>query len=114
MSVIAIITTLPSREQALQLARSLVERRLVACAQLDAIESVYLWQGELQQEPEVRLTLKAPESHYAGIEAAILEKHPYALPAIHCQRLTRVHRPYEDWIRELTEAPGAGEQHPPC
>lgn len=109
MSLIAIITTLPTREQALQLARTLVEQRLVACAQLSAIESLYLWNGQLQQEPEVRLTLKAPESHYAAIEAAILEQHPYDLPAIHAQRLNRVHEPYGTWISNLGGQP-AGNQ----
>ena len=105
MTLIAIVTTLPTREQALQLARTLVEQRLVACAQLSAIESLYLWNGQLQQEPEVRLTLKAPESHYAAIEAAILKQHPYDLPAIHAQRLDRVHEPYGAWIRNLGGQP---------
>lgn len=105
MSLIAVITTLPTREQALQLARTLVEQRLVACAQLSAIESLYLWNGQLQQEPEVRLTLKAPESHYAAIEAAILNQHPYDLPAIHAQRLDRVHEPYGAWITNLDRDP---------
>jgi len=102
MSLIAVITTLPSRELALDLARSLVERRLVACAQMREIESIYLWEGRLQQEPEVRLTLKAPEKHYEAIEAAILEQHPYELPAIHAIRLERVHAAYGDWIAALS------------
>jgi periplasmic divalent cation tolerance protein len=107
MSLITVVTTLPTRERALKLARTLVEQRLVACAQLSAIESLYIWDGQLQQDPEVRLTLKAPESHYDAIEAAILEQHPYDLPAIHAQRLDRVHQPYDDWIRGLERQKGA-------
>lgn len=105
MSLIAVVTTLPTREQALKLARSLVERRLVACAQLSAIESLYLWNGQLQQEPEVRLILKAVESHYEAIETAILEQHPYDLPAIHAHRLDRLHAPYGDWIQAMSIDP---------
>lgn len=111
MAVIVVITTLPTREQALQLARALVEARLVACAQLSEIESLYLWNGQLQQEPEVRLTLKAPEAHREAIRAAILERHPYDLPAIHTLRLDWVHPPYADWITALENArttPGGG------
>jgi periplasmic divalent cation tolerance protein len=110
MSLIAIVTTLPSREQALALARALVEQQLVACAQLTEIESVYLWDGQLEQSPEIRLTLKAPESHYAAIEAAILERHPYELPAIHAQRLDRVHGSYGEWIMALPDPPAAATQ----
>lgn len=110
MSLIAVVTTLPTREQALALGRTLVEQRLVACAQLSAIESLYLWNGMLQQEPEVRLLLKAPEHHYAAIEAAILEQHPYDLPAIHAQRLDRVHGPYGEWITALGQHRPAADE----
>ena len=114
MSLIAVVTTLPTREQALALARTLVEERLVACAQLSAIDSLYLWDGQLQQEPEVRLTLKAPESHYPAIEAIILEQHPYDLPAIHALRLDRVHAPYAEWISALENHQSAGRNEPRC
>lgn len=101
MSLIAVFTTLPTREQAADLARTLVEQRLVACAQLEAIDSLYIWEGNVQQDVEVRLTLKAPESHYDAIEAAILQLHPYDLPAIHAIRLDRVHGAYGAWILDL-------------
>ena len=114
MSLLAIVTTLPSREQALALARTLVEQRLVACAQLSAIESLYLWDGQLQQEPEVRLTLKAPESQYPAIEAMILERHPYDLPAIHALRLDKVHAPYAEWIGALGNQQSAAQNEPRC
>ena len=113
MSLIAVITTLPSREQARTLAKQLVERRLVACAQLERIESVYLWEGALQEEEEIRLTLKAPEAHYEQIEAVIQEHHPYDLPAIHAIRLDRIQTGYAEWIASLysgeatTEDPGS-------
>jgi periplasmic divalent cation tolerance protein len=107
MSLIAVFTTLPTRDEALSLAGSLVERGLVACAQIDTIESLYLWQGELRQEQEWRLTLKAPQAHYEAIEAAILALHPYDLPAIHALQLDRVHAPYGDWIDAVGLATGS-------
>lgn len=109
MSLIAVFTTLPTREQALELARSLVEQNLVACAQISAIESVYRWQGNVLQEPEYRLMLKACASRHAAIEAAILARHPYELPAIHAQTLERVHEPYGTWIRTESDS-GASRQ----
>ena len=41
MKPIAVVTTVASRADAERLARLLVERRLAACAQITAIESVY-------------------------------------------------------------------------
>ena len=108
MNLIAIVTTLPSREQALVMARALVERRLVACAQISEIESVYRWQGEVQQEAEVRLLLKTREALHDQVEALILAMHSYELPAIHAIRLDRVHGPYGEWIHAATTADGDG------
>lgn len=98
MTLLAVFTTLPSREQARRLATLLVERQLVACAQISEIESVYRWDGAVQQEREFRLMLKAPEARYEAIKATILAEHSYALPAIHALRLDSVHEPYGAWI----------------
>ena len=82
MALIAVITTLPNREMARSLAAELVERRLVACAQLSEIESIYRWQGELQHEPEIRLLLKTSDALYSAVEQLIVERHSYETPAI--------------------------------
>lgn len=53
--MLLIQTTPPTRDEALRIASGLVEQHLVACAQLSDVESVYLWDGKLQQEHEWRL-----------------------------------------------------------
>jgi len=103
MDLIAVYTSLPSRQQAQQLAASLVQTGLVACAQISEIESFYRWEGELQQEVEYRLLLKAPARCYDAIETAILSGHSYELPAIHAIRIERVHAPYAAWIQRCCE-----------
>ena len=97
---IAVVTTLASREDARRLALALVERKLVACAQISAIESIYPWKGVFQEEPEFRLLLKTVEERYAEIEAAIRDLHPYDLPAIHAFAFEHVDAAYAAWIAE--------------
>ena len=50
MSLLAVYTTVASREEALTMAKALVERRLAACAQIEEIESVYRWEGALHHD----------------------------------------------------------------
>ncbi|NML13833.1 divalent-cation tolerance protein CutA [Azohydromonas caseinilytica] len=102
MKPIAVVTTVANVEDARRLARALVERRLVACAQISQIESVYMWEGALQQEGEYRLVCKTVASRYAAVEEAIRELHPYTLPAIYGVALERVHGPYADWVGEYS------------
>lgn len=98
MKLLAVHTTVATREQARHLARTLVERQLAACAQLEPIDSVYVWNGALQDEPEVRLVLKTTDGAFDALHAALLELHPYELPEIHAVVLEHVHAPYARWV----------------
>lgn len=102
---LAVVTTLPDRAGAQDLARALVTRGLAACAQISEIESFYTWDGALQQEPEFRLLLKTRAALYPALEAAIRAAHPYALPAIHALPLAAIDAAYAGWIDAQTGAP---------
>ena len=100
MKPIAVITTVGSRAEAQAMARALVERQLAACAQIDAIESFYTWDGAIQNEPEFRITVKTTDARYAAVETVIRELHTYALPAIYAVALSPLYAPYAQWIRD--------------
>jgi periplasmic divalent cation tolerance protein len=100
MKAIAVVTTLGTRADAERLARTLVERKLAACAQISEIFSVYRWKEAVQQEPEFRLLLKTTDALYPAIERAIRELHPYELPAIHAFALEHVFPAYATWIED--------------
>lgn len=95
---IAVVTTVGTRADAERLARSLVERRLAACAQIEPIDSFYVWDGALQHDPEFRVLFKTTRGRYDAVEAAIRERHPYELPAIHALAFERAYAPYAAWI----------------
>jgi periplasmic divalent cation tolerance protein len=101
---LAVVTTLPTRAAAQDLARALLAQRLAACAQITEIESFYVWDGALQQAPEWRLLLKTRATLYARLEAAIRAAHPYELPAIHALPLAAIDAAYAGWIDAQTDA----------
>ena len=54
-----VITTVPDCEVGMNLIRSLVERRVIACGHLDPSgRSIYRWHGEIKEEKECALILK--------------------------------------------------------
>lgn len=99
-ATLAVFTTVGSLDDARAMARALVGQRLAACAQISRIESVYRWDGALQQDEEYRLLLKTTAAHWPALEAAIRALHRYTLPAIHAVALDRVHAPYARWVAE--------------
>ena len=98
MKHIAVITTVGNAHDARRIARELVERRLVACAHISEIESVYVWKGALENDKEFRVLLKTTDARYDEVERAIKAMHPYELPAIYATSLERVYAPYAEWL----------------
>ena len=100
VTVVVVLTTAPDRAVAEALATTLVEERLVACANIvpDAI-SVYRWDGEVQRESEVMVFLKTTEPMVASLSHRIQELHPYDLPEVIVLPAPRAIGPYATWVR---------------
>lgn len=100
MTIMAVLTTVDSKESAGTIARALLEQKLAACVQISAIDSIYTWDGEVQESSEFRLLAKTTDERYPAVEAAIRRLHTYDLPAIVGFPLTRAYAPYADWVEE--------------
>ena len=105
MSTLGVLTTIGSLEEARALATAIVERKLAACAQVSAIESVYPWEGSIANDTEYRILFKTTEESYPALESAIRELHPYELPAITGFSMSHTFEPYADWVVENTAPP---------
>lgn len=109
-AVWVVTTTLPDEVSAVSLGRTLVERRLAACAQIEPIRSLYRWDGAVQDASEWRLVLKTTAAAWPALRAAIEALHPYEVPALHAVCCAEVHGPYVAWVRTevnpLGEPPG--------
>lgn len=91
-------TTLANEAQAAELARAVVQARLGACVQLQAIRSFYVWQDRAHDEPEWLLNIKTRRALYAALEAFIRERHPYETPEIVQLPITAGSAAYLAWV----------------
>jgi periplasmic divalent cation tolerance protein len=83
-----------------------VEERLAACANLiPGVESIYRWQGKIEQNPEVAALFKTTEAGRARLETRLKELHPYELPEILLFRPEGGLPAYLRWIEENTGEP---------
>jgi len=78
---VLVLTTAGSESEARKIAHALVERRLAACVNvIPRIQSVYRWQGKVEQALEYLLLIKTVKSREEAVRAAIRELHSYELP----------------------------------
>lgn len=100
-----VFTQMPDAESAAALGAALVEARLAACVSLlPAVQSIYRWQGRVEQAGEVPLLIKTTAARYAALEAMIRARHPYELPEIVAVPVTHGLAEYLAWI-ELETRP---------
>ena len=102
-AAILVLTSLPDRESAVALARTLVTGRLAACVTVGApVESMYHWRGQIETASEVPVSVKTRRDLYPAVEAAIVAAHPYELPEVVAVPVSHGLGRYLDWIAEET------------
>lgn len=96
-----VLTTCGNDEDAQNLARLLVERRLAACVNaIGRVASTYRWRGEIQQDRETLLIIKTTSNQLAELETAIRSHSKYELPEVIAVPVTGGSTPYLAWLWE--------------
>ncbi len=92
-----IYVTCPDKEEAKKIAHALVEKKLVASANMLPVESIYYWKGELKEDNEVILLAKTLKEKVKDVVEEVKNIHSYEIPCI----LTLKARPnieYMNWV----------------
>jgi periplasmic divalent cation tolerance protein len=94
-----VLTTAGSQDEARKIANALVERKLAACVNIiPQIESIYRWQGRVENATEWLLVIKTKSSAFAQVRDAIRELHSYELPECLLLEIPDGSTDYLSWI----------------
>jgi periplasmic divalent cation tolerance protein len=97
-----VLTTTPQRGDAERIAQVLVERGLVACAQISGpITSIYRWEGALETAQEWRCLAKTDRTKYEAVEQNVRRLHPYDVPEIVATPIVAGSQAYLDWLQSV-------------
>ena len=99
--VSVVLTTIAAREDAIALARTLIEERLAACVNvLPQMTSVYRWKGAIEEEPEHQVVIKTASDRLPALEARLSQLHPYEVPEFVVLEAGDYENTYLAWVRE--------------
>jgi periplasmic divalent cation tolerance protein len=97
------LCTIDSAENAQALARALLERRCIACANIvSGVESMYWWEGKIERAAEVLLVFKTTADRVKELKAAVAELHPYDTPELLVVPVTAGLEQYLAWVEKET------------
>ncbi|MBC8208113.1 MAG: divalent-cation tolerance protein CutA [Desulfobulbaceae bacterium] len=99
MEPILVQTTFEQKEDAQTLATLLLEKRLIACAQIvGPVTSLYWWKKQIDQAEELILIMKSHQANYARLEQEIIQHHPYETPEIIVMPVVQGSNAYLSWL----------------
>jgi periplasmic divalent cation tolerance protein len=98
---VVVLVAAPTAEKAVELARTVVEEKLAACANvLPGVRSIYRWKGAVQDDAEVLLLLKTQRKRFPELRDRLLALHPYEVPEVLALPVEAGSEAYLDWIAQ--------------
>lgn len=99
MELLVYYTTYPDKETALKICRTLLENKLIACANMYPIDSMYHWKGEIVEEQEWVAIIKSSAQLKEQFIQTFKEIHPFDVPCI-VHWSADANEEYLKWVKE--------------
>ena len=104
MDALLMISTAGSMKEARKIARSLVEERLAACANvIPGVCSFFYWEGRLCREEEALILVKTVNRQTKRIIERIKMIHRYEVPEIIFLRVDKGEKNYLRWVEKMVK-----------
>ena len=130
-----VVVSVPNKDVGHRLARSLVDSKLAACVQMipggwhcrctrlsapshahtfppAGVESVFFWEGKVQQEQELLLHVKTRRALVPEVEAHVRALHPYSEPEVTSFDVAGGSASFLQWVLDSTKEEDAAAASP--
>ncbi|RKY82406.1 divalent-cation tolerance protein CutA [candidate division KSB1 bacterium] len=111
MNINLIYITTGSMDEARTIGKDLVSSRLAACVNIiDNMNSMYWWEGKIQDDREVILIAKTREALVPELIEKVKSIHSYDCPCIVSLPILDGNKAFLEWVAKET-TPGESDQH---
>ena len=98
---VVVIVTAANREEAVKIVRSLLEERLIACANIvGPVSSIFWWEGKIDEASEFLVFMKSHENHFERLSERVTEIHSYDVPEIIALPIIKGSPSYLEWLSD--------------
>ena len=102
MKPVLIISTYPNKKSISKISNDLIKNKIIACVNISKIDSIYSWNGKIQNSPEYLAIFKTMTKNKTKLKKVIAETHPYDVPEIAEIDVTSINKSYLNWLIEST------------
>ena len=99
MKVLVMITTESSKENALRIAKLLIQKKLAACVSIKQIFSIYNWNNDIEETNEFEITIKSKLDFKDCLIEFLNKNSTYDVPQI-IYKNYNADMKYYDWLNK--------------
>ena len=102
MKPVLIISTYPNKKSISKISNDLIKNKIIACVNISKIDSIYSWNGKIQNSPEYIAIFKTVTKNKTKLKKVIAETHPYDVPEIVEIDVNSINKSYLNWLIQST------------
>lgn len=100
MSIFLIYITAGAEEEAREIAQTLVEEKLAACANIiPGVTSFFRWEGRVEESTEFVIIAKTPAAKFDALKKRVIELHSYDTPCIVAVPIEGGNEDFLEWVK---------------
>lgn len=85
--LVSISVTCKDKKEARKIAKALLRKKLVACANMWPVESIYWWQKKMVNDKEILVVFKSLSKNISQIKKEIIKLHSYQTPCLSIEKV---------------------------
>jgi periplasmic divalent cation tolerance protein len=90
-------------DEARKIARHLLEKKLIACANIFPVRSLFWWEGKIEECVEFVVIVKTKAEKFKELREEVKKIHSYSVPCICSFVVEEGLREFLDWIDKTVE-----------
>ena len=94
-----IYITCSNEQEAVKISKHLLNKKLIACSNINPIRSLYMWEGKLQDEKEHAIMAKTKGKNFEKIKQEVRKIHSYKMPCI-LKIDAEANEEYDRWVNK--------------
>jgi periplasmic divalent cation tolerance protein len=96
---IVVLVTVSKKEEAEKIANSLLNEKLIACANIiGPVHSLFWWAGKIEGAEEYIVLMKSRESLFNEVSERVRALHSYDVPEIVALPIVKGYKAYVEWL----------------
>ncbi len=98
MNFCQLLLTVGNKTEAEDIARALLNKKLIACVKQLSVSSAFWWQGKIENNDEVLLVMDSRDDLFEQVEAEVAKIHSYDTFVLQAVPVTKISKDALRWL----------------